>query len=116
MIPAQYDLIIKEGSDFVKQFIIKDSVLLNPINITGYTAAAQVRLSIGDIKPLIIFVTVIGGSNGTITISASKAVLSKLPLNFKKQRGFWDLMVTDTSGLTSCYMQGEVLLLPAVTR
>lgn len=116
MQPASYNLVIKENSDFSQVFTLNDPNTGAPLNLTGYEAYSQVRISYSDATPLITFSTAIDGINGKITISATKSQLSGLSVSNAIAQAIWDLMIKDTNNITTCIIQGGVTLIPAVTR
>src|ERR1700690_2058970 len=113
MIAAKYDLKIDAGSDYSQVFILTDPSTVttlnpdgDPINVSGYTAVAQIRKNYDDINPLLTFTCVVGTTDGSITIKLDKALTKSLPFEYpagqrdKPIKAVWDIQVTDTTPFT----------------
>jgi hypothetical protein len=75
--PGVYDIVCPQGATFDRTFSY--SIGGTAVNLTGYTAALQVRAGYDAETPLISLSTggsgiVLGGSAGTIVVTASAAV------------------------------------------
>lgn len=122
MIAAKFDLQIDAGTDFAQSFELTDPMTGAPIDITGYTAQAQIRITYADKDPLLTFTCAIGNTNGTITISLAKTLTANLPFSRPPNqcdqpiKGVWDLLLTDTGPKTTRLVRGDVCIFPQVTR
>ena len=110
MVPAKHDLTIYRDRDFSQVFYFKSHGAA--MDLTGYTAAAQMRSS-KDTEDLIVnFDVQIVEASGQITIgllhSQTVAILSNM--------AFWDLVLTDPAGSRQNYIEGSVEILGTVTR
>lgn len=111
------DLQIDQGSTFVFHLEIRNGAGANPpvLDLTGYTAKAQMRASYGStvLKELTT-------SDGTITIDAA---LGKITLTLSDEQtaamtfntAIYDLVMTGPTGVATRVVQGKVTVSPGVT-
>ncbi len=116
---AQHDLKVEQGSTFNQDFVYNDiGPPKAPIDLTGYTAAMQVRKS-HDSADTIFSKTdsdpeiALGGANGVITLLFTDELTAVLPAPFK---GVYDLELTDGAGAVTRLIEGEFFVTPEVTR
>ena len=109
------DLTLEEGTDFTLPLVWKDEngVL---IDLTGYTAALQLRPSPKDNGTPLLSVTessgiALGGVLGTIDITITKAQNI-----FGCKSMVYDLEMTSSGGTTIRLLRGSVTSLPEVTK
>jgi hypothetical protein len=113
----RYDLEIKQGATLSLTATWKDSTG-TAINLTGYTARMQVR-STYDAATTILSLTsaagdiVLGGSAGTIAITASATVTATLTAPWA---GVWDLELVSGGGVVTRLLEGSANVSPEVTR
>jgi hypothetical protein len=116
-----YNLCINQFATFEKVFIwiagfcgcATVGASSGPVDLTGYTAALQIRaypLSstiLYDATPNI----VLGTTDGTITLTipASSTAI------FTWWQGVYDLILTDSSGVATRLLEGSVTVKPGVT-
>lgn len=82
----------------------------DPIDFTGYTAAAQMRKSYASNSS---FAFTVGLSNsGVVALTMNAATSSSITAG----RYVYDLQVTDLNGVTSRLVEGIVTVTPQVTR
>lgn len=109
--PAKYDLTIYRDRDFSQPFYFKTPQKVI-IDLTGYSAAAQMR-SAKDAADLIVnFDVQIVPASGQITIS----LLHSQTITIMSSMAFWDLVLTDPHGSRQNYIEGSVEVLGTVTR
>lgn len=110
-LPSNFDLVLYKGDYFPLRVTLKDSAGIAPLDLTGYTAAAQIRSDFDDtvfyafdvtITPLIGQIDLLLTSDTSELIPAGSYV--------------WDFEVTDPSGQTRTYITGDVQMLAEVTR
>ena len=111
-----YDLEIKQGATLSLTATWKDSTGA-AINLTGYTARMQVR-SAYDATSTILSLTsssgiTLGGSAGTIAITASATVTAALTAPWS---GVWDLELVSGGGVVTRLLEGAATVSPEVTR
>jgi hypothetical protein len=111
-----YDLEIKQGATLSLTATWRDSTG-TAINLTGYTARMQVR-SAYDATSTILSLTsssgiTLGGSAGTIAITASATVTAALTAPWS---GVWDLELVSGGGVVTRLLEGAATVSPEVTR
>jgi hypothetical protein len=118
-----YNLSIDQGATYERTFVWKAGVCVGqgtvgavpiPVDLTGYTAELQIRSYNMPTAPLLYDATpdiVLGGVNGTIqlTIDATDTVAMTW------YSGFYDLKLTDSSGVVTRLLKGKVTISPAVS-
>ena len=109
-----YDLVVEAGATYTRVFTWTAGTPPTPVNLTGYTAHAQLRDAHGG---LVVDLTVgqgltLGGSAGTITMTMTPAQTLLVP----QLGGSWDLKLTSGSGVVTRLLQGLVQLSPEVTQ
>ena len=110
MVPAQHDLTIYRDRDFSQVFYFKSHGAA--MDLTGYSAAAQIRLA-KDAEDLIVnFDVQIDEAIGQITIG----LLHSQTIAMMNNMGLWDLVLTDPHGLRQNYIEGQVKVSGTVTR
>lgn len=107
-----YSFTIEQGDDFSRVLTWKDGSG-NPINLSGYTAACQVRARNGML--LIDF-----SNNGTLSIDGTAGTVTmSLPASFTGTLDFdtadYDLKLTSGTGGKTRLIKGVVTLSPEVT-
>lgn len=113
MAAGKFDLNIDMGATFTRVLTWTAGSPPAAVNLTGYTAHAQLRDGTGD---LILDLTVgsglaLGGSAGTITLTITAAQTTALtdPLT-------WDLKLTAGDGTATRLLEGAVFPSPQVTQ
>lgn len=111
-----YDLSIEQGSTFPLSIVWRDPLKV-PIDLTGYSAAMQVRKTYSDPTALITASTAngkitLGGILGTVSVVIPASDTSSV--SFK--RGVYDLELTSPTGVVSKLLRGDVEMIPEVTR
>lgn len=111
MIPADHDIVIYRDRDYSKTFVVKDGDGV-VIDLTGYEAAAQIR-------PLKDSATLTQAFTVTVTPAEGKVVISLTDvqtLALTAGKYWWDLVMTDPSGLRWSYVEGTCFVKGSVTR
>jgi len=117
-----YNLCINQGATFERTFIWNvgtcccDTVgsAPGPVDLTGYTAAMQIRAFVNPTAPLYYDATshlTLGTTNGEINLYIPASDTE----TFTWWKGFYDLLLTDSSGNVTRLLQGEVMVAPGVT-
>jgi hypothetical protein len=116
-----YNLHINQFATFTRVFIWTAGMCgcgtvgasSGPVDLTGYTAALQIKAFPLATTPLFDAGgdIVLGGTAGTIslTIAASDTA------NFTWWQGVYDLILTSSSGVVTRLLQGSVTVIPGVT-
>jgi len=99
------NITINTGEYFSRDFYL-DNIDGTPLNLTGYTAASQMRKHPESVNATVDFnVGFIDRANGRIRISLTT---NKTEL-IKPGRYVWDMMFTDSAGKKSIVIEGNVL-------
>lgn len=113
LMPGNYDIICLQGATF--DTIFTYSVGGTPINLTGYTAAMQVRPSY-PAAPIISLTTgngiTLGGAAGTIRVQIAAGTTA----SYKAAQLLYDLELTSGSGVVIRLLQGRFTITSEVTR
>lgn len=117
------DIKIDQGADFSRKIVIGDTTD-TPINFTGATVKAQIRAypAKGDVLAEFACAFNTPATDGVITISLPAATSASLPTPAKRTPDVepvlysYDLVVTDTNGVKTRYLEGNVILSPSTTR
>jgi hypothetical protein len=114
MAAGKENLVIDQGADWYVTFVYQDANGV-PINITGYTAAMQLRSLPSDSATALSLSTgsgiTITGATGTIAIHATAAQTGAI------QAGnyYYDLEIT-SGGIVTRLIQGQITVSAQVTR
>lgn len=121
--PNVYNLCIYQGGTFTRVFVWNAGTSVgygpagaspSPVDLTGYTATMQFRQAQSTTANLLYDASsniVLGGTAGTITLTipASSTEL------FTWWMGYYDLLLTDSSGNVTPLLTGQVNVQPAVS-
>jgi len=105
------NIFIDQGADFSITVDVSDANG-NQLNLTGYTAAAQMRKTYESSSISATFTTSISASDGQVTLSLTDTVTTAL----SPGRYVYDLVVTDGSSLSTRVVEGQAIVTPGVTR
>ncbi len=117
-----YNLCINQGATFKRTFIWTVGTCCcgtvgsapGPVDLTGYTAMMQIRAYVNPTAPLYYDATpvlTLGTTDGSITLDIPAADTE----TFTWWNGFYDLLLTDSSGNVTRLLQGTVTVQPGVT-
>lgn len=106
--PATTDLYLYAGDDLQLTLTVTDSAGA-AMDLTGYTAAAQIRAT-ADAPLAADFTTTIDTNTNTITLDMDGATTSALPL-----KGVWDVEITSAAGAVTTLAGGRVAVTADVT-
>lgn len=104
------NLIIDQGATYSTTVTITDNDG-DPVDLTLYTGAAQIRKHYTSSSATSMTVT-LGGANGTITLSLS----ANATANLNAGRYLYDVELTDSGGDVSRVFEGIVTINPNITR
>lgn len=104
------NIVIDQGSTWQTSINVTDDNEV-AINLTGYTAAAQMRKHYTSANAYS-FTTDISPSLGIVTLSMSANTTACIPAG----RYVYDCELTDAGGLTTRLIEGIVTITPGVTR
>jgi hypothetical protein len=108
---AYSEIVIEQNATFSSKVYVED-IYNNPVNLSGYQSAAQMRKSYYSSTAYIIDTEITGTSNGEITLSITAANTANLPIG----RMVYDLIVDDGAGTITRVVEGIATILPSVTR
>ena len=105
------NIFIDQGADFAITVNVAD-VDGTTLNLTGYTAAAQMRKTYESSSVSATFGTAIAASDGQVTLSLTDSITTAL----SPGRYVYDLVVTSGAGLKTRVVEGQAIVTPGVTR
>ena len=113
---TNYNTTIDQGADWYINFSYKDSAGV-AINLTGYTAALQLRSEPSDATAVLSLSSpssgiAITGATGLIAVHATAVQTAAI------QEGiyYYDLEITSGAGIVTRLIQGQIVVSPQVTR
>ena len=106
------NLVINAGSDFSQTFNLVESDDSGPLNLNGFTVAAQFRKHAGSSSKHDFTTNLLNPNTGELLISLS-ASASNVP---KPGRYVYDIVITNAAGEKTRVVEGSVLLREGVTR
>lgn len=104
------NIFIDQHTDFSITVDVTDATG-NVLNLTGYTAAAQMRKTYTSTNASATFGTVVSASDGKVTLSLTDTVTGAL----EPGRYVYDMTVTSGS-TTTRVIEGQAIVTPSVTR
>jgi hypothetical protein len=113
LMPDKADLALYQGDDYAARVTVQDTAG-NPADITGYTAAAQIRRDVADNSNKVAAEFGISVESPYIYLSLASVETQQLPAGSY----VWDLQVTAPapSGRVSTVLAGAVTVRAEVTR
>ena len=106
------NLVINAGATFSQQFDLAQSDDSTPLNLTGYTIAAQIRKHAGSSSSVSFTASAMDALNGLVLISLTPEETASL----KTGRHVYDIVITDAAGDKTRVVEGSVLVREGVTR
>ena len=106
------NLVINAGATFSQQFDLAQSDDSSPLDLTGYTIAAQLRKHAGSSNLTAFTATAMDPVNGLILISLTPVQTTSL----KTGRHVYDIVITDAAGDKTRVVEGSVLVREGVSR
>ena len=121
--PATYNMYLEIGRDFNQVFYFQDTNG-NIIDLSGYTANAQMRPSFNSDELLATFHTTISGTAGTVELYLTDEETLLIDIDniitlgetTTAENAVYDLMLTDTLGKKYNYVKGTVTIEGTATR
>jgi|TARA_B110000259_G_scaffold130111_1_gene146801 hypothetical protein len=106
------DISIDQGSDFSAEIVVNDSTG-TVANLTGYTAAGQIRKTYTSSTFTAFGATVTNATKGVLTITLSNTVTNAM----KAGRYVYDVEITKTSNVEKTrVVEGQLTVNPGVTQ
>lgn len=111
--PVDYDLTIYRRADFAQYFQFEQPSG-SPVDLTGATITAQIRQAAKDTAPLIVAFTVSmpTPASGEFTLSLTDTQTAAVT----KARGYYDVLITDSNGIDTVYIEGRITFKNSVSR
>jgi hypothetical protein len=109
---CQADLQVYQGDDYQGTVAVLDSSG-NAVDLTGYTALAQIRIMPAQYWPYVAadITCSIGSPNNVVDLYIPAVVTATLYCTY-----VWDLQLTDSAGLVSTVLNGNVYVEQDITR
>ena len=98
--PGQHNIAVQRRADYDLQLQFKDSADA-PIDLTGWTAYAQVWNRGRSTKYADFAVTYVNRAQGTIKIALTDVQTAAFP-----DEAYYDVLLEDTAGLRNYYLEG----------
>ena len=105
------NIFIDQGTDFSITVDVSDSAG-TALEMTGYTAAGQIRKTYSSSTASGTFTTAIAAASGQVTLSLTDTETSAISAG----RYVYDLNVTSSGGQTTRVVEGQAIVTPGVTR
>ena len=105
------NIFIDQGTDFSITVDVTDTSG-GILNMSGYTASAQIRKTYGSSTVSATFGTSISEATGQVTLTLSDTQTTAL----ESGRYVYDLNVTSSGGQTTRVVEGQAIVTPGVTR
>jgi len=105
------NIFIDQGTDFSITVDVTDTSG-GALNMSGYSAAAQIRKTYGSSTVSSTFTTSIAEVTGQVTLSLTDTQTTAL----ESGRYVYDLNVTSGGGQTTRVVEGQAIVTPGVTR
>lgn len=102
--PATYDIVIPQNATYSQAFQLKDATG-TPLNLTGYTVAAQMWTADKNDKLADFVVTWVDRTVGKFTLSLAASITDAIGTS-----GVWDLLVTAADGVKDYWLRGAATL------
>jgi|TARA_B110000438_G_C15405841_1_gene475377 hypothetical protein len=102
---------IDQGADFSTIISLTDSNG-DVLNLSGYTALAQIRKTYGSTTIAGTFTTSLAADTGQLTMSLTDVVTAAITSG----RYVYDVLLTDGSGDKTRVLEGQAILTPGVSR
>ena len=109
---AYSEITIEQGANLTSTITVNDTQG-DAVNLTTYSASAQLRKSYYSSSANTLTATITGNANGQITLSMTAANTS----NLTPGRYVFDLIITNsTDNSVTRVIEGTAIVLPSVTR
>jgi hypothetical protein len=108
---ALSNIYIDQGSDFSTVISLTDSNG-DILDLTGYTALAQIRKSYGSTTISATFGSTLVADTGQLTLTLADTVTASVDSG----RYVYDVLLTDASGDKTRVLEGQAILTPSVSR
>jgi len=107
----RYDLRIDQGATLALEIECRDD-LGQPMDLSGYTAAAQIRYRHSDPDPAAVFMPAMNEEPGLLSLKLTAGQSTAL----SRPYGVWDCELTAPDGTVQRLAEGKVTISPEVTK
>ena len=108
---ALSNIYIDQGADFTTVISLTDSNN-DALNLTGYSALAQIRKTYGSTTIAGTFTTTLTTDSGQLTLSLTDVITAAMTSG----RYVYDVLLTDGSGDKTRVLEGQAILTPGVSK
>ena len=108
---ALSNIYIDQGADFQTVISVTDSNN-DALNLTGYSAIAQIRKTHGSTTIAATFGTALTTTTGQVTLTLADTVTAAMGSG----RYVYDVLLTDGSGDKTRVLEGQAILTPGVSK
>ena len=108
---ALSNIYIDQGADFTTVISLTDSNN-EALNLTGYSALAQIRKTYGSTTIAATFGTALTTNTGQVTLTLTDTVTAAMTSG----RYVYDVLLTDGSGDKTRVLEGQAILTPGVSK
>jgi len=105
------NLTVDQGSDITYTIDVTDSNG-DPVNLSGYTVAGQIRKSYASLTAVDFTATVTNTSTGEVTINLTSTQTNDM----KAGRYLYDVEMTSSGGTVTRILEGQIEVIAGVTR
>lgn len=106
------NVVIDQGTDFAQTYNLESSTSNSALNLTGYSAVAQLRKHSSSSKSYNFTVSFPDRTGGQVKISMADT----LTRTIKPGRYIYDIILTDTAGLKERVIEGSALVREGATK
>ncbi len=106
------NLTVNTGTTFSQVFTLESAATNSATDLTGFTAAAQMRKHPSASSATDFNTTIINATSGQIRVGLTTSQTSVL----KPGRFMYDVLITDSSGEVTRVLEGAVLVREGVTK
>ena len=106
------NLTVNTGTTFSQVFTLESAATNSATDLTGFTAAAQMRKHPGASSATNFTAQIINATGGKIRVGLTTTQTAAL----KHGRFMYDVLITDTSGEVTRVLEGAVLVREGVTK
>ena len=106
------NLVIDQGADFTQTFNLSDDASDSPLDLDGYTGAAQLRKHPSSTKKYDFTVDFPDRDNGIVRVNMTDTVTSGI----KAGRYIYDLLLTASGGTRTRIVEGSALVREGATK
>jgi hypothetical protein len=107
------NLVIHTGTDFEQTFVLEDDQTDSLLNLTGYSACAQLKRYESSSKTVDF---VVGFENNRTTGRVIVSIAATVSSTIKPGKYFYDILLNSPTGTTTRVVEGTVLFKKSVTR